>query len=80
MLQTTNLLFAFNIILQLSRSVRLNHKRFSGEIKSNILALLTLLSADVKSAVFRRVPPLTKVQVRNFLLLRFPSWLYLLRG
>ena len=59
------------ITLQLSRSVRLNQKQFSGEIKWDILTLLTLPSADTKSAVFLRVPSLTKVQVRNFSLLHF---------
>ena len=39
------------LILRLSRSVHLNHKQFSGEIKSDILTLLTLPSAFVKSAV-----------------------------
>ena len=56
------------IILQRSRSVRLR-KRFSGEnrkkkndnvtknaSKLNILIFLTLLSADVKSAVALRIP------------------------
>ena len=38
------------IILQLSISVHLNHQRFSGEVKSDILTLLTLQNADVKSA------------------------------
>ena len=55
------------ISLQLARSVHLNHRRFSGEIKSDILTLLTLPSADVKLAV------LTKVQVRNFSLYIFPD-------
>ena len=55
------------ITLQLSRSLRLNHKWFSGEIKSDILTLLTLPSADVKSAV------LNKVQVLNFSLYILPD-------
>ena len=68
------------IILQLSRNEHLNHKQFSGEIKSDFLTLLTIPSADVKSAVFLRVPSLTKVQVHNFSLLHFPRWLCLIRG
>ena len=67
------------IISQLSRSVHLNQKQFSGEIKSDILTLLTLPSADVKSAVFLRVSSLTKVQVRNSSLLHFPRWFCLIR-
>ena len=42
--------------------------------------LLTLLSADTKSAVFLRVPSLTIVEVRNFPLLHFPRWLCLVHG
>ena len=68
------------IILQLSRSKRLNHKKVSIEIISDILTLTTLPSARVKSAVFQRVPSLNKVQVRNFSLLRFPRLLCLIRG
>ena len=45
--------------------------------RSDILTLLKLLSADVKSAVALRVPSLTKVQVSNFPLLHFPKWLCL---
>ena len=72
------------IILQRSTSVRLR-KRFSGENKTkknkkndnvtknasklNILIFLTLLSADVKSAVPLRIPLL-----RNFLLPHFVKW------
>ena len=40
----------------------------------NIINILTLLSADAKSAILLRVPSLTKVQVRNFPLLLFPRW------
>ena len=68
------------IILQLSRSKRLNHKKVSVEIISDILTLTRLPSACVKSAVFQRVPSLNKVQVRNFSLLRFPRLLCLIRG
>ena len=57
----------------------LNRKQFSGEIKSDILTLLTLPSDDVKSTVFLRVTSLTKVQVRNFSLLHFLRWLCLIR-
>ena len=42
--------------------------------KSDISTPLTLPSADAKSAVFLRVPSLTKVQVRNFSFLHFPRW------
>ena len=48
--------------------------------RSNILRLLTLLSADAKLAVPLRVPSLTKVQLRNFPLLHFPKWLCLIHG
>ena len=48
--------------------------------RSDILTLLTLLSADTKSAVLLRVPSLTKVEVRNFPLLHFPRWLCLVHG
>ena len=44
--------------------------------RSDILMLLILLSADAKSAVFYvllRGPSLTKLEVRNFPLLRFPD-------
>ena len=68
------------IILQLSRSKRLNHKKVSVEIISDILTLTTLPSARVKSAVFQRVPSLNKVQVRNFSLLHVPRLLCLIRG
>ena len=50
------------IIMQLFRCIPLNHKLFSGEIKSDVLTLLT------------------KVKVRNLLLLHFFRWLYLVRG
>ena len=49
------------IILQLSRSIRLNHEQFSGEIKSDILTIPKLPSADCRSAVFLRAPSLIKV-------------------
>ena len=41
--------------------------------RSDILTLVTLLSADAKSAVLLMVPSLTKVKVRNFPLLHFPK-------
>ena len=50
------------IIMQLFRCIPLSHKLFSGEIKSDVLTLLT------------------KVKVRNLLLLHFFRWLYLVRG
>ena len=46
----------------------------------NIINILTQLSADAKSAVLLRVPSLTKVEVRNFLLLHFPRWFCLVNG
>ena len=48
-----------------------NIKRISS--RSDILTLLTLLSADAKSAVLLRVPSLTKVELRNSPLLFFPK-------
>ena len=42
--------------------------------------LLTLLSADAKSAVLLRVLSLTKVEVRNFPFIHFPRWLCLVHG
>ena len=39
----------------------------------NVTKILTLLSADVKSAIILRVLSLTKVEVRKFLLLLFSS-------
>ena len=70
------------IILQLSRSVHMRHKQFSGnnkqrktailqESSSNILTLLILLRIDAKSAAPLKVPPLAKVVVRNPSLLHF---------
>ena len=49
------------IIFQLSRSIRLNQKQFSDEIKSDILTIPKLPSADCRSAVFLRAPSLIKV-------------------
>ena len=49
----------------------------------DILTLLTLLSADAKSAVLcvlLRVPSLTKVEVCDFPLLNFPGWPCLIYG
>ena len=77
------------IIVQLSRSVCLHRKWFSGENEEtettllqetittkrkqiryhnifNIINILTLLSADAKSAILLRVPSLTKVEEWNF--------------
>ena len=70
------------IILQLSRSVHMRHKQFSGnnkqrktailqESSSNILTLLILLRIDAKSVAPLKVPPLAKVVVRNLSLLHF---------
>ena len=60
------------LILELSKNVCLNRRQFLGEIKLDISTLLTLPSANVKSAVFLRIPSLAKVQIHNFLLLHFP--------
>ena len=57
-----------------------NNNITSNSRRSDLLALLTLLSADVKSAVLLRVPSLTKVEVQNFPLLHFPKWLRLVHG
>ena len=71
------------IILQLSANdFRVRTKGKNSSIKrssrrSDILTLLTLPSANAKSAVLLRVPSSTKAQVRNFPLLHFPKWLYL---
>ena len=46
----------------------------------NITNILTLLSADEKSAILLRVPSLIKVEVRNFPLLHFPRWFCLVNG
>ena len=46
----------------------------------NITNILTLQSADAKSAILLRVPSLTKVEVRNFPLLHFPRWFILVNG
>ena len=48
--------------------------------RSDILALLTLLSVDSSSTVLLRVLSLTRVQVRNFPLLHLPKWLSLVHG
>ena len=74
------------IILQLSANdFRVRTKGKNNNITRNssrfdILTLLTLLSADAKSAVLLRVSTLTKVQVHNFPLLHFPRWLCLVHG
>ena len=60
-----------------NNNIRINSSR------SDILTLLTLLSADAKSAVLcvlLRVPSLTKVEVHNFPLLHFPRWFCLIHG
>ena len=46
----------------------------------NTMNILTLLSADAKSAMLLRFPSLTKVEVLNFLLLHFPRWFCLVNG
>ena len=50
-----------------NNNVKINSSR------SDILTLLTLLSADVKSTVLLRIPSLTKVELCNFQLLHFPK-------
>ena len=55
-------------------------KNSRSKSKSDILTLLTLLSADAKLPILLRVPPLTNVKVCNFLLLHFPKWLSLVHG
>ena len=47
---------------------------------SNVLTLLTLLSADEKSAVLLTVPSLTNVEVCIIPLVHFPRWLCLVYG
>ena len=42
--------------------------------------ILTLLSADAKSAVLLRVSSLTKVEVRNFPLLHYSRWVCFVDG
>ena len=74
------------IILQLSvndfqvGANRKNNNITRNSSRSNILILLTLLSAVTKLAVLLRVLPLTKVQLRNFPLLHFTKWLCLVLG
>ena len=49
-----------------------NHNNITrNSSRSDILTLLTLQTADAKSAVLLRVPSLNKVKVRNFPLLHF---------
>ena len=57
-----------------------NNNITSNTSRSDILTLLTLLSADGKWAVFLNVPSLTKVEVHNFVLLFFPRWFCLMHG
>ena len=59
---------------------RKNNNITRNSSRSNILILLTLLSAVTKLAVLLRVLPLTKVQLRNFPLLHFTKWLCLVLG
>ena len=59
---------------------RKNNNITRNSSRSNILILLTLLSAVTKLAVLLRVLPLTKVQLRNFPLLHFTRWLCLVLG
>ena len=77
------------IILQLTRSVHLR-KRFSGENKERktqcykkhmqIRYFNILLSAKEKTATVLRVSSLTKVEVRNFLLLHFLRCICFIHG
>ena len=66
------------IVLQLSanylqlRTKGKNNNIIRNSRRSDILTLLSLLSAHAKSAVLLKVPSLTKVQVRNLPLLHFP--------
>ena len=46
----------------------------------DIWTLLTLLSADAKSAVALKPPSSTKVEVHSFLLIHLPRWLCLIHG
>ena len=57
-----------------------NNRITRNSSRSDILTLLTLLSADARSAVLLRVLSLTKAEVRNFPLLCFPKWLCLVHG
>ena len=59
---------------------RKNNNITRNSSRSNILILLTLLSAVTKLAVLLRVLPLTKIQLRNFPLLHFTKWLCLVLG
>ena len=59
---------------------RKNNNITRNSSRSNILILLTLLSAVTKLAVLLRILPLTKVQLRNFPLLHFTKWLCLVLG
>ena len=66
------------IVLQLSanylqlRTKGKNNNIIRNSSRSDILTLLSLLSAHAKSAVLLKVPSITKVQVRNLPLLHFP--------
>ena len=66
------------IVLQLSanylqlRTKGKNNNIIRNSSRSDILTLLSLLSAHAKAAVLLKVPSLTKVQVRNLPLLHFP--------
>ena len=46
----------------------------------SMINILTLLSADAKSAILLRVPLLTKFEWYNFLMLHFPRWFCLVNG
>ena len=72
-------------ILHNRKSSRNMDKKFTWPLTrkasaSNILTLLTLLSADANLAVVLRVPSLTKVEIHNFSLLHFPRWPCLIHG
>ena len=54
-----------------------NNNIATNSSRSDILALLTVLSADAESAVLLRVPSLSKVEARNFPLVHFPRCLCL---
>ena len=57
-----------------------NNSTIKNTSRSSILSLLTLLSADAKSAVLLKVPSITKVEVGRIPLLHFPRWLCLVHG
>ena len=58
--------------------VKQQHYKKAG--RKDILTLLTLLSADAKSAIVLIILSLTKVKIRNFSLLHVPRWICLIHG